>query len=100
MNSDRRFKDKMLDKMPRFTVSILATMLGFAVTIRIIGIDISTPINNLISAEVESKKLLMQIELEAKKINNGKVDEEIRQLIHLLDERLSALERAHQKRAN
>ncbi len=81
--------------MPKFTVSVLATMLGFAVTIRIIGIDISTPINNLINAEVNKVKTMAEIELHNAKA--GKTNEvELR--LNNLEDRVSKIEDAHKKK--
>lgn len=94
-NSNSKFQDKMLGQMPKFTVSVLATMLGFAVTIRIIGIDISTPINNLINAEVNKVKTMAEIELHNAK--GGKTNEvELR--LNDLEDRVSKIEDAHKKK--
>lgn len=67
--------------MPKFTVSLLATMLGFAVTIRIIGIDISTPINNILNAKAKI------IESEVITYDSDKLKE--------LEERVRAIEVKH-----
>ena len=93
--NDDKFQEKMLNSMPKFTIAILATMLGFAITIRIIGIDISTPINNLISAEVDKKRLLMQIELEKAKLSDPDKFEERLQVV---ETRVKVIEDMHKKK--
>jgi hypothetical protein len=80
-SKDSQFQDRLLGSMPKFTVSLLATMLGFAVTIRIIGIDISTPINNILNAKAKI------IESEVITYDSDKLKE--------LEERVRAIEVKH-----
>ncbi|NRA77126.1 MAG: hypothetical protein HRU18_02865 [Pseudoalteromonas sp.] len=53
-----KIEDTLKDATPKFAISICGIMFMFAITVRIIGIDISTPINTIFRAmatEIEMK---------------------------------------------
>lgn len=91
--SDEKTKEKILDHAPKLTLSLCATLLAFALTVRIIGIDISTPINNILNAKAELISAEAKLKILRAKPSNSDIDGAIDDL----NKRLIKIERAHSK---